>query len=397
MFNALALAMFATAYGAGQGNLPIVPIERTTRLVEVGFYRVSYQIKGKEVVNLGMGWTGHFEPIAGVSYTPWSHQDGVPTLLIHCPWRRGGGTAWVDYRFKLPPNVKAKFTFGCAMWRKSEVQKGSDGVTFAVFVNGVERFRKHIKSSHWEWHEIDLSEFAGKAFTLRLEVNAGPKNDASWDYSLWGDPKIAIEGARAEQRIPKVLKETLDGLSNDHRLGVRPSVHYQHRNTMRRISDRKFEFTYDGEDCKLRYIVEVRNGIFPAHVEVRLDDLQPFFAYASDTLKVKRASPKSQMCEWNRSATANFRSHTRSVMTGATIVGAVQCGLKARRYFANFRPMRVGQSASISAHHLPRCAGAFSCRICLRREFTTCLCKLHSHRCSLISCVQMRHIFRVVR
>ncbi|MHA1573174.1 MAG: DUF5696 domain-containing protein, partial [Alphaproteobacteria bacterium] len=285
MLNVFALALFVSAQGVGEAALPVVPIQRTTQLLEVGLCRVSYQIGKQPVVDLGLGWTGHFEPIAGVSYTPWSHQDGVPTLLIHCPWRKGGGTAWADYRFKLPPKAKAKFVFGCAMLRKDEVQKGSDGVTYAVFVNGVQKFRKHVTSDEWEWRKVDLSEFDGKEFTLRLSVNAGPKGDANWDYSLWGDPKIVVEGSEARPRLPEVKTDTLDGLSNDHRLGVRPSTHYRHRNAARRLDERRFEFAYDGEDCKLRYVVEVRPGIFPAHVEVRLDDAQPFFAYASGSVE----------------------------------------------------------------------------------------------------------------
>ncbi|HIE09416.1 MAG TPA: hypothetical protein EYP65_06150, partial [Armatimonadetes bacterium] len=259
-------------------SLPIVPIEGTTRLLEVGFYRVSYRIGEGPVVDLGLGWQDHFEPVAGVSYTPWGEQDGVKTLLIHCPWRKGGGLTWVDYRFRLPKGVRAKFVFGCAMWRKPEVQKGSDGVTYAVYVNGKEAFRKHITSPEWEWHEIDLSEFSGREFALRLEVGPGPKNDASWDYSLWGDPRIVIEGLRPSPRLPKVGKTTLEGLSNDHRLGVRPSVHYRYRNKARKVGE-AFEFIYDGEDCKIVYSVKPERGVFPARVEVRLEGRPPFYAY----------------------------------------------------------------------------------------------------------------------
>ncbi len=269
-------------------------------MLEVGFYRVSYRIGEGPVVDLGLGWREHFEPVAGVSYTPWFEQDGVKTLLIHCPWRKGGGLTWVDYRFRLPKGAKAKFVFGCAMWRKPEVQKGSDGVTYAVYVNGRERFRKHITSPEWEWHEIDLSGFAGKEFSLRLEVGPGPKNNAGWDYSLWGDPKIVVEGLRIRPRLPKVRKMTVDDLSNDHRLGVRPSVHHRYENRAGRRSDGAFEFVYDGEDCRIVYLVRPKRGTFPAEVEVKVDDSPPFFAYAAGYVrgpegraKVEEANVKS--------------------------------------------------------------------------------------------------------
>jgi alpha-L-fucosidase len=248
-------------------------------LLDIGYYRIGYQIAGEREVELGLGWSGHFEPVAGISYTPWREQDGIQTLLMHCPWRKGGGSTYAEYRLLLPENAKARFSFGCAMLRDENVRKGSDGVTFSVLVNGEERFRKHIKSDDWEWHEIDLGDFAGKEILLRLEVNAGPKNDASWDYSLWGDPKVVIEGVTERPRLPKVRDWTLDGLSNDHALGVRPSTHYRHRNFAERIGESDFEFGYEGEDCKIAYVVRLQPGLFPALVEARIDDMPGFFPY----------------------------------------------------------------------------------------------------------------------
>lgn len=167
-------------FGCGQ-ELPPVHIGQTTKLVEIGYYRVRYQIADQAMVDMGLGWSGHFEPFSGISYVPWRGQDGIPTLLIHCPWRRGGGSTFVDYRLSLPKGAKAKFVFGCAMMRDENVRKGSDGVTFIVMINGGEKFKKHIKTDQWEWHEIDLSAFSGKDFILTLAVNAGPQNNASWD------------------------------------------------------------------------------------------------------------------------------------------------------------------------------------------------------------------------
>ncbi|RKY04135.1 hypothetical protein DRP77_04660 [Candidatus Poribacteria bacterium] len=255
-----------------------VRIEGTVRLSEIGLYRVGYRIGDGKPVDLGLGWTGHFEPVAGVSYTVWEEQDGVPTILLHCPWRRGGGTAWVDYHLRLPEGRRAKLVFGCSMWRKPEIQRGSDGVTYAVYLNGREAFKKHIRRFDWEWHEIDLSKFAGKELTLRLEVGPGPRNNPSWDYSLWGDPMIVVEGEAPRPKPPEVLKVTLEGLSNDPSLGVKPSVHYRFSNGAERVGD-EFRFIYDGEDCELIYVVRPREGVFPAEVEVRLDDEEPFYAF----------------------------------------------------------------------------------------------------------------------
>jgi hypothetical protein len=165
------------------------------------------------------------------------------------------------------------------MLRRQDVIKGSDGVTYAVYVNGVERFRKHIKGDRWEWHEIDLSDLAGEEFSLRLEVNAGPQRDASWDYSLWGDPHIEIEGAEPRPKLPVIPRLSLEGLSNDPERGVLPSVHHRFRNEVNRLEDGKFEFRYEGEDIVLRYLVEPLADLFPARVGVRIGGEAPFYVY----------------------------------------------------------------------------------------------------------------------
>ncbi|MCD6508424.1 hypothetical protein J7M22_17630 [Candidatus Poribacteria bacterium] len=258
---------------------PIVEVQTTVHLLDVGFYDVGYRIGNRPVVHLGLGWSGHFEPVAGVSYSPWGQRDDTPALLMHPPWRRGAGTAWADYRFRLPEGVRAKFIFSCAMLRRQDVLKGSDGVTYSVYLNGFRRFRKHIKSDRWERHEIDLSDLAGEVFSLRLEVNAGPRNDASWDYSLWGDPRIEIEGNEMKPKLPSISDTSLEGLSNDPKRGVLPSVHYPFQNGARKINGGKFELRYEGEDVILRYTIEPLAGLFPANVEVRIDDGEIFYVF----------------------------------------------------------------------------------------------------------------------
>jgi hypothetical protein len=284
--RSIATLVFALCFSAvlAQEAPPPVRITSTTSLLEIGYYIVRYQIAGESPVNLGVGWRGHFEPVAGVSYTQWQKQDGVATLLIHCPWRKGGGSTFADYNIVLPKGAKAKFVFGCAMLRNENVRKGSDGVTFAVFVNGAEKFKKHIQSDQWEWHEIDLSAFSGKSLILTLEVNAGPKNNASWDYSLWGDPKIVIEGVTERHPLPKIKRYTLEGLSNDHSLGVKPTARYRHKNYSEKLGETAI-FGYKGEDCELRYVIRPQKGVFPASVEVLLNNAKKFTIYASGRIE----------------------------------------------------------------------------------------------------------------
>ncbi|MBM4079037.1 MAG: hypothetical protein FJ278_04995, partial [Planctomycetes bacterium] len=49
-------------------TVPLPPGE--TPLADIGLYRVAYQSYGKEVVEMPVSWTGHFETVSGVSYVP---------------------------------------------------------------------------------------------------------------------------------------------------------------------------------------------------------------------------------------------------------------------------------------------------------------------------------------
>ena len=42
----------------------------------------------------------------------------------------------------------------------------------------------------WEQFTLDLSPYRGKIVKLRFTTTPGPNGNASWDWAVWGEPKI---------------------------------------------------------------------------------------------------------------------------------------------------------------------------------------------------------------
>ena len=85
----------------------------------------------------------------------------------------------------------------------------SDGVTFSCYLiadgKQQELMRRHHAKAEWIDYSFDLSPHAGKTVTLPLQVEPGPRNDASFDFSFFGDAKITV-GNTAEPR-GNIVKE----------------------------------------------------------------------------------------------------------------------------------------------------------------------------------------------
>lgn len=275
----------------GQGGTPVLPkIGPTpaapealtvalppgeTLLSDVGMYRVGYQSYGGEVVYMPDSWVGHFEPVAGVSYMPGEMILGRSALLIHSPWHIPPGRTFVDYRLKLPKLSPISVSFGISMLPEVAVPDKSDGVTFGVYLidkTGEQEFmREHYELAKWKDQTFDISICAGETVTLRLQVEPGPKNSPSFDYSYFGEPKIvcgaAGEGRRqrlAELTGTKAYKATegkdLRALANKPGQGVTPSNLLPCKNTVAKVGN-AYVFTYDGADGKIVYRYEPKTGV----------------------------------------------------------------------------------------------------------------------------------------
>ena len=148
-------------------------------------------------------WTGHFDARSGISYQPWGRLLGRNALLMHSPWHVPPGKTWVDYPLALPKTTPIRLTFGIAMGPDVAVPGKSDGVTFSCYLiadgKPQELMRRHHAKAEWIDYAFDLSPHAGKTITLRLQVEPGPRNDASFDFSFFGDAKITV-GNVAEPR-----------------------------------------------------------------------------------------------------------------------------------------------------------------------------------------------------
>jgi len=80
----------------------------------------------------------------------------------------------------------------------------------------------HQTNDVWHAFEYDLTAQRGSNLTLRFEVDPGPNNNASFDYSFWGDrqlvPRIHATDRRASAPPPLALTNLWAG-QND---GVAP-------------------------------------------------------------------------------------------------------------------------------------------------------------------------------
>jgi len=327
----LIVIMAVTVMGGPAGRAPASGVNAdaiklqpgVTRLAEIGQYRVGYQRRGepgsrlRELRNAMMpeGWVGHFEEGSGVSYTPWVRQGGKETILLHCPWRGGTGVSFVEYDLVLPPVKPVIFRFAIAM--QEALTENSDGATFRALVKAgadtVVICDEHRKSTEWKEFALDLSSLAdhplseslpgrerGSRITLRLEVGPGPKDDPSFDYSLWGDAQISAgardarsgsaaqphsgaalsENERMEQALQArdrwrkaVAKTDLRKLANRSDVGCRPTCDDRYENAVRRDGD-AWVFEYHGSDVRMSYRLAADGD--PRELMAQVEDLPPF-------------------------------------------------------------------------------------------------------------------------
>ena len=70
----------------------------------------------------------------------------------------------------------------------------SDGVTFRVFVDGQKLLDVNRTDTKWQPFEFDLTPQAGKTVIIRFETDPGPKDNSSFDFAVWGDRELVLEG-----------------------------------------------------------------------------------------------------------------------------------------------------------------------------------------------------------
>ncbi len=192
------LLLAATASAANQDlSVPIPPGE--TFLADIGLYQVSWQSGNNPPVSMPIAWSGHFEPTAGISYQVRRRVLDRRALLLHSPWHVPPGKTWVDYELALPNLKPIRLKFGIAMGPDVAGPDQSDGVTFSCFLISDRRrqklLRRHHSEARWLDYDFDLTPYAGKTVVLRLQVEPGPQNNPSFDYSFFGDASRRRQGA----------------------------------------------------------------------------------------------------------------------------------------------------------------------------------------------------------
>ena len=249
--------------GADDGEVAplIAPDAAILHLDEIGLYTVGYQYRGQKEKYFPVGWSGGFDPVTGVALQPAGEQNGTPALLLHPPWRGGTGVAFQEFRFQLPPSAAAsriRLTGATAMRRDAIAEAGektkSDGATFRILVNGRTLLDEHRAAAQWKNFSLDLSNLAGQIVTLRFETDPGPRNDASFDFALWGGRELVLEGfspkpARPVAEPPSLDLRRLYPMQNGN---VAPPSGFAGRITNAVSADHAM-LTYQGSDGTLQY------------------------------------------------------------------------------------------------------------------------------------------------
>ena len=180
--------------GVGWARPVIVPDRPTMTLDDLGLYEVGYALRGRPEVRLPVGWTSGLDGPTGAACQSAGIQNGREAWLLHVPWRGHTGVTFQEFTLLLPRAPRIVLS-GATALRADAVGK-SDGVTFRVSVDGVKRLEVNRTDETWQPFAIDLTASAGKTVTLRFETDPGPRDDASFDFALWGGRQVVLTGFR---------------------------------------------------------------------------------------------------------------------------------------------------------------------------------------------------------
>lgn len=171
----------------------IVPDRKIMRLDELGVYQVGFAYRGKPEQHFPLGWAGSSDDVTGVAFTPTASENGRRSFLMHVPWRGGTGITFQQFAFRVPAEATSVLLRGATTMRASDGPR-SDGVTFRVLVNGARLLDHHQTNTAWRDFVFDLTPHRGSNVMVRFEVDPGPNNNASFDFSLWGERELVLDG-----------------------------------------------------------------------------------------------------------------------------------------------------------------------------------------------------------
>ncbi|MEJ5251540.1 MAG: hypothetical protein HPY54_09890 [Chthonomonadetes bacterium] len=173
-------------------SLVINPDSPVMKLDEIGLYTIGYAYRGQSERLFPPGWSGYFEERTGIACQPVGLVESKQAFLLHCPWRGGTGVTFQTFTFRLPKVKRALLKGFTAM--RPDIVNQSDGVTFRIFVNGKKVMEEHRTDARWKPFSIDLSGLMGQTVAIRFETDPGPKDNPSFDFSLWAERELVLEG-----------------------------------------------------------------------------------------------------------------------------------------------------------------------------------------------------------
>jgi len=122
-----------------------------------------------------------------------------PVFLTHPPFERyPNGAVFFEYAVNVPEyeNISLDFEVALADIAVSGPIR-SDGVTLAVWIDGVEHWRDWVLRAGWNPGRVDLSAFAGQTIKIRFITHSGPRMDTTLDWAVWSNVEIKAEGIPA--------------------------------------------------------------------------------------------------------------------------------------------------------------------------------------------------------
>lgn len=85
---------------------------------------------------------------------------------------------------------KLFLTFATGLADGVDFSSNADGVIFEIDINRSKIFQSECRETRWTVHTIDITKFGGTTVRFDFLVSAG--NNTSYDWALWGKPKILL-------------------------------------------------------------------------------------------------------------------------------------------------------------------------------------------------------------
>lgn len=228
-----------------------VPDQAVTHIDDLGYFEPGYQLRNGPEVHFAVGQTYGLNSETGAACQQAPAQHGKEAWLLHCPWKGHTGVSFEDFRFALPKSGRITLAGDTALMTQA-VGK-SDGATFRIFVDGEKRLDINRKDDTWEPFSIDLSSLAGQTVDVRFETDPGPRDDPSFDFSIWGDRTLTVAG------LPTTPSHAMPGPTFDLRRlrsvqngSVVPLSGFGGTHAVS-VAGGKAVFTYSGPDGTLQY------------------------------------------------------------------------------------------------------------------------------------------------